>query len=63
MPNKTKNNTEETKTIMEVSNIDYKFNKVFPENDNNNLKKYLHDIRNMRLLDKDKLNNINDMTK
>ena len=58
MPNK--NNTEETK--IEISNIDYKLNKVFPENNNTNLKHYLHSIRNMRLLDKEKMNNISNMT-
>ena len=37
-------------------------NKVSPPNDNINLKHYLHSIRNMRLLDKEKLNNISNMT-
>ena len=58
MPNK--NNIAESK--IEISNIDYKLNKVSPQNDNINLKHYLHSIRNMRLLDKEKLNNISNMT-
>jgi len=57
---KPKNNTTDTK--IGVGAKDYKDYKITNHNDNSLFRKYLHDIRNIKILDKEMINNIRSMS-
>ena len=56
-----KNNKVEPKITGEI-NTSYKNDKIKNQNDSILLRKYLHDIRNIKLLDKEMINNIRNMS-
>ena len=56
-----KNNNVEPKITGEI-NTSYKNDKIKNQNDSILLRKYLHDIRNIKLLDKEMINNIRNMS-
>jgi hypothetical protein len=61
MYNWNKNNKVEPKITGEI-NTSYKNDKIKNQNDSILLRKYLHDIRNIKLLDKEMINNIRNMS-
>jgi len=61
MYNWNKNNKVEPKITGEI-NTSYKNDKIKNQNNSILLRKYLHDIRNIKLLDKEMINNIRNMS-